>query len=376
MPRKENERMIDIISPKRYLNAPGALAETGALVSPLAKRALLVGSKTALAVAGDALRASLCAAGVAHETHEYNGFPTREAAQVTALRAKKCGAEALIATGGGRIMDTVKTAGAYSGLPVVAVPTIAATCAPWAPVAILYTVEGAFSEAVPYKQSPVLVVADSDVLAKAPARYLRSGIADTFAKWYEVSPSLKHSDDIYLRLSVKYGELAREILESKGASVAAAPAVCSRSDFADVLDAIFLLAGLCGSIKSINKTQGIAHPLYNAFSLLPELRPRLHGEKVAFGLVAQGILEGQSEGEIAHRLALFTTLQIPLTLASLGLTDGVDAKLALVCAAVKKMVPVYKALDTPYTEADLLAAIKKASLLAEDYQKTRLQKAG
>jgi glycerol dehydrogenase len=369
--------MIDVITPKHYLNKPGALAEAGRLISPIAKKVYIVGSKTALAVAGPVLLGSLNESGVEYLVFEYNGYPTRETAAEILKNAKQFGAQALVALGGGRIMDTTKTAGGLGDLPVIAVPTIAATCAPWAAVTILYNGEGEFTEGLMHKQSPLLIISDTDIIAKAPLRYLRSGIGDTLAKWYEVAPSLRFSKNLYLRLAVKYGELAREVLEEKGLDVAAdlKRSVYNSDDVIEVIDAVFLLAGLCGAIRSINEMQSIAHPLYNAFSYIPELRSKLHGEKVSFGLLVQGVLENQSREELDNRLAVFSELELPITLEDLGLTENVDAKLTKVTTLVVGMVKDFKGLDKPFTPELLQDAIKTVDRLGHEYREKLFQKA-
>lgn len=49
--------------------------------------------------------------------------------------------------------------------------------------------------------------------------------------------------------------------------------------------------------------------------------PYLHGEKVAFGLLAQLVLEGQPR-PVLHRVLTFATeVGLPITLAEIGLTD-------------------------------------------------------
>jgi glycerol dehydrogenase len=337
----------------------------------------IVASKTALEVAGPALLRSLTESGIEHRVWEYNGYPTRDTAAEILKEAVSFGAQALVALGGGRIMDTTKLTGDIGNLPVIAVPTIAATCAPWAAVTILYNKEGEFTEAHLPKQSPVLIIADIDILAKAPLRYLRSGIGDTLAKWYEVSPSLRFTNSLYLRLAVKYGELAREVLEQKGLDVVAdlKQGIYKSNDVVDVIDAVFLLAGLCGAIRSINESQNIAHPLYNAFSYIPELRLKLHGEKVTFGLLVQGILENQSPKELDTRLGVFAELELPITLEELGLTENVDAKLAKVSTLVVNWVKNFKGTDKPFTPELLQAAIKKADSLGREYREKYLLKA-
>ena len=41
--------MIDFISPRRYVNEPGALARTGELVSPITSRLFVIAGRKALA---------------------------------------------------------------------------------------------------------------------------------------------------------------------------------------------------------------------------------------------------------------------------------------------------------------------------------------
>jgi glycerol dehydrogenase len=369
--------MIDIITPKHYLNKPGALAESGELISRFARRVFIVAGKTAFSVAGKTLLNSLDAAGISHEVWEYDGYPTSETSKEIARRAKLFGADALVSVGGGRITDTTKTAASFAGVEVIAIPTIASTCASFAPVAIMYTEEGAFTEPVHHQKAPLLVIADTDILTAAPIRYISAGIADTLAKWYEIAPALRHGSDFYLRLNTQYGELARSLLETTGLKVVAdlKQGIQNPDETREVIDAIFLLAGLCGSIKTPHYVPSIAHPLYNAFSTIPELRAALHGEKVAFGLLVQGVLENQRRAELDHRLSVFSELGLPLTLKELGLTHGVDAKLAQVSALVKKAVPFFNGQDTPLSEASLVAAIKTASSLAEEYRARQIPEA-
>lgn len=364
--------MIDIITPKHYLRGKGALSEAGKAAAAFGGKIFIIGGKTALEKAGPALLASFDKAGIQYEVREYSGYPNHDAAKNIAREAKEKGFEAFAAVGGGRITDTAKSAGAEAGLPVIAVPTIAATCASFAAVTIMYTKEGVFTDAAFREKSPELVIADTDIIAEAPVRYLRAGIADSLAKWYEAAPGVKRGGGLYLHLALKYGELIREILESKGAETAASleKGSVNETDFNDVLDSVFLITGLCGSIVTIGTSQGIAHPLYNALSHYPELRKKLHGEKVAFGFVSQGILGNEDEQDIIHRVSVLKQLKIPLTFEELGFgIDGdIDTQLAETAERVKSFIPVYKGLDRPYTADDLVRAMKKADSCGRSVQ--------
>ncbi|MDR1256517.1 MAG: iron-containing alcohol dehydrogenase family protein [Spirochaetaceae bacterium] len=359
--------MIDFIAPRYYASERGAIAKTGALIAPMAKRLFITAGRTALSVVRDDLLASLDTAGIVYTVYEYRGYPTHEEAKSIAAKAAGMGAEAIAGVGGGRVIDTAKAAGHYASLPVAAIPTIAATCACWAPVSVMYSPDGVVTGPLYNENSPRLIIADIDVISSAPPRYLRSGIADTLAKWYESYPNLKTSGDFYLRLVVKYGEFARGILETLGLKVSddLSAGICLPDEIAEVVDCIFAIAGLCGAVRGLADTQGIAHPFYNACSALPELRDKLHGEKVAFGLVMQAVLENRDAAETEHRIAVFNRLNIPLTLRELGLEPGFDEKFAVIEPIIRRTTPIYPGLERPWTGAELRNAILTATRLAE-----------
>ena len=65
------------------------------------------------------------------------------------------------------------------------VPTVIATCAPYAPVAAVYHPDHTFREVAYFKRTAYACVADLDLLLESPKEYFVAGIGDTLAKWYE-----------------------------------------------------------------------------------------------------------------------------------------------------------------------------------------------
>ena len=55
---------------------------------------------------------------------------------------KETSCDVIVGVGGGRIMDLVKATAFELGVPIVAIPTQAATCAAYSPLSVLYTPEG------------------------------------------------------------------------------------------------------------------------------------------------------------------------------------------------------------------------------------------
>lgn len=73
----------------RYIQEPDALKLAGGEIGRFGHHALVIGGPTALDIAGEPLRRSLCDACVTHEFVVYPGYNTREAVNHYAAYCKK-----------------------------------------------------------------------------------------------------------------------------------------------------------------------------------------------------------------------------------------------------------------------------------------------
>lgn len=370
--------MTTILTPKYYLSKPGALGDAGETVASIAKRVYIVGGRAALRVAQAALTAGFDRAGIRYEIFEYSGYPTIHAATDIARRAKEFQAGAVVAVGGGRLTDTVKAAGSIAALPVIAVPTVAATCASWAATSILYNDDGEFTEPRANENAPVFLVLDTDVLAKAPIRYLQSGISDALARWYENAPHLKHSNGFYLRWQLKQAELIREILEFEGLRVVAdlKRGVYNPEEVVRVIDAAVFLTGIFVSVRSSDELfyGGIAHNIYHLSTVLHELHGALHGEQIAFALIASALLEGKPEQELYNLISLFYKFEQPLTFEELGLGDDAAERLDKVIPLIHKNAAGYRQHIRDFTPEELKETLLEADELGRAYKAEHVQR--
>jgi len=177
--------------------------------------------------------------------------------------------------------------------------------------------------------SPRLVLVDPAVILKAPQRFLYAGVVDTFAKYFESRPLMEaHPENTTLEISYHASVLALENLK-KSTKQAEKEAVEGKFGQAarDVLDAIFYLAGFSGSFKTEYGSYSFAHPFYHCSTRIPSTRIKLHGEKVALGIVAQLFLEKKSKEEILDAVKLFDDYNCAFTLADMGIKEDVMAKL-------------------------------------------------
>jgi glycerol dehydrogenase-like iron-containing ADH family enzyme len=330
--------MLQIKTPEIYVNEPGAINSLGSLVNLYGKRVLIIWSKTAREVTEEAVIESLGVQRIQYMEYRFEGYPTLEKAEEIVAIARANGIDILIAIGGGRVIDTVKAAGDLSSLPVASVPTIAATCAAWAALSVLYTSEGDFHHFRHNKQSPKLIVADTNILAGAPSRFLRAGVVDTLAKWYEISIHQGNSFS-YLN-SVHSARLAFDFLRDHGAGVIETSADKKVDEnTVKAVDAILYLAGDVGSYVGEKAFSGFAHPFYHSSRIIKETRGTLHGEMVSFGLIMQAVLEKKTKDQIEAIVNKFKELKVLFTLEEIGISDHAESKLKIISDRIHKVFP-------------------------------------
>jgi glycerol dehydrogenase len=180
---------LNIIFPAQILRGAGVINRLGEVCAALGKRALVIGGHAGLAAVDTQIRHQLAASAV--ELVGLSGLAvcSEENIQRLAHQVEVTGADLVIGVGGGKALDTSKAVAVQTHVPVVTIPTIAATCAAVTPLTIRYHANGHFRDLFPLAQAPAAVIIDSEILATAPLRWLAAGLGDTLAKWYEFAQS-------------------------------------------------------------------------------------------------------------------------------------------------------------------------------------------
>jgi glycerol dehydrogenase-like iron-containing ADH family enzyme len=239
-------------------------------------------------------------------------------------------ADLIIGVGGGKCLDLAKLVAYRLRLPVVTIPTSAATCAAWTALSNIYSEAGAFLYDVSLATCSDLLILDYELIATAPVRTLVAGIGDSIAKWYEAAASSGAAERTLLISAVQQARVLRDILFQKSA---AALADIGGSDWRDVVDANVLLAGAIGGLGGAQCRTVAAHATHNGLTHLPACHHILHGEKVAFGILVQLRLEetvGGNQLAVTARqqlLDFYGSIGLPCTLADLGLGNATVADL-------------------------------------------------
>ncbi|MCU6667245.1 oxidoreductase [Enterobacteriaceae bacterium H4N4] len=272
----------------------------------------------------------------------------------------------VIGVGGGALLDTVKAVARRLELPVVAIPTIAATCAAWTPLSVWYNDAGQALHFEIFDDANYLVLVEPEIILNAPAEYLLAGIGDTLAKWYEavvLAPQPEHLP-LTVRLGINGALAIRDVLLDHSEQALADQ---TRGDvtqaFRDVVDAIIAGGGMVGGLGERYTRVAAAHAVHNGLTVLPQTAPFLHGTKVAYGILVQSALLDQDE--VLHELvAAYQRFNLPTTLRALAVDIDNHDDMDKVIAHTLRPVESIHALPIALSPARLRAAFEKVENLS------------
>ncbi len=299
------------VAPAKVIRGCQILTEAYPAIARLGSRPLIVGGST-LAVNQNRLQPILEQLHCASASYA----PDCSEASLQALRAaaKEHEADVIIGVGGGKALDTAKLVAQQLQLPVVTIPTSAATCAAWTALSNVYSDEGAFLYDVALSGCPDLLILDYDLIQTAPQRTLVAGIGDAIAKWYEASVSSGHSENTLIIAAVQQARVLRDILFQKSAVALQQP---GSEVWREVVDATVLLAGVIGGLGGAQCRTVAAHAVHNGLTQISG-HGSIHGEKVAYGILVQLRLE---EMVVGNQLAAAARQQLLKFYAEIGLPN-------------------------------------------------------
>lgn len=276
----------------------------------------------------------------------------------------KC--DVIIGIGGGKTLDTAKAVAFYSNMPMIIMPTIASSDAPCSKLSVIYTEDGEFENYLNLTSNPNMVIMDTEIIAKAPIKYLIAGIGDALATYYEAA-ACKKANAVSMaggyatKAAFAIAKLCRDTLLADGLKAKAAieNGVCTKA-VENIVEANTYLSGIgfesCGLAG--------AHAIHNGLTALEETHKLLHGEKVAFGTVTQMVLENRPMNEIEEIIIFCKKLGLPTTLKDLGLDKIIDERLMAVAAMSCAENDTMGNMPFKVTPEDVFAAIKTVDTIA------------
>ena len=272
--------------------------------------------------------------------------------------AKSLGADAIIGAGGGKVLDIAKGVAHDAGISSVLIPTLASNCAPWTPLSVIYTEEGTMTHYTVFPGSVDLLLVEPQVLIDAPVSMLVAGIGDTIAKWFEADVQISRFEDppIALKIAHYTAKLcADEMFENAEAAIADAGQRKLSDAFIKVAETIIMLGGMVGGFGDKYGRVAGAHAIHNAMTIAPESHQALHGDKVAYGVLVQLLLEGKPQ-EAKRLMAFYKKIGLPVSLKDLGIPSRWIDEIAVQAVRDSETIHVLK--EEPI-RADEVAAVMR-----------------
>jgi glycerol dehydrogenase len=148
-------------------------------------------------------------------------------------------------------------------------------------------------------------------------------MGDALATWFEARTCVAgHVKNMRgggsTRSAAALAELCyKTLLEDGAAALRAVECKAVTPALERLVEANTLLSGLGFESSGL----AAAHAVHNGLTVAPGTHPFLHGEKVAFGLLVQLVLEGSPRATVEQVLGFSTEVGLPITLGEIGLAD-------------------------------------------------------
>jgi glycerol dehydrogenase len=354
-----------LIAPSRYQQGKDMLHELGTAIETYGKKALIVASTDDLKRMEKELNAAQDKQAFDCIYGNFGGESTHK--EIARLRevVKSESCDVIIGLGGGKALDTAKAISHFEKMPVIVIPTIASTDAPCSSLAVIYTETAEFDEYMFFTKNPDLVLVDSAVIAKAPVRFLVSGMGDALSTYFEARACEKSNADNIpggksTKAAIAIASLCYEtLLEDSVKAKAACEGNVVTTALENIIEANILLSGLGFESSGL----AAAHAVHNGLTALEETHHYYHGEKVAFGVLVQLVLENAKSCELNQVINYNKSVGLPTCLADLGILDVTPEKvMAVAKLACADGETIYN-MPFTITEEDVYAAIIAADKL-------------
>ncbi|KAK5575404.1 hypothetical protein RB653_010664 [Dictyostelium firmibasis] len=276
---------------------------------------------------------------------------------------KSLGSNVILGIGGGKTIDTAKAIAFYEHCPVIIMPTAASSDAPCTSLAVLYKENGEFDKYLFIPNNPDVVLVDPLVMVTAPPKLFSSGVGDALATYFEARQCFQNFGNNLTNTKpslIGYGlsklcykiiseniEKAMDSIKCKSVSPA----------FENMLEATIYLSGIGAESGGL----GAAHAISNGLSALNDLHSSQHGEKVAFGLLVQLVLENASTGEIENVIRIMKISNLPLTLEDLGYKNWNDQEIKKVASIANRPSDTMSNMFRTFEDDDIFNSIITAN---------------
>jgi glycerol-1-phosphate dehydrogenase [NAD(P)+] len=301
--------------PRAVMIKSGALDSAGSLCRRfhLEGRPILVCDRTTSEIAGKRVLGSLSASGYDPEMILIEGA-TDISVKVVDDRIAGSDRHFMLGVGGGRPIDVAKYVSTKNGLDFVSVPT-AASHDGIASSRASIEMDGR-KKSVPAR-SPVIVVADTEVIARSPPELLISGCADVISNYTAVLDwklAYRLKGDQFSEYAAALSEMTAKLILERALVIKPHLEESART----VVKALVSSSVAMSIAGSSRPASGSEHMFAHALDQIAD-RPPLHGNGCGVGTIMMMYLHGGDWVQIRDALR---TLGAPVNAEELGVRDS------------------------------------------------------
>ncbi|MBU3957441.1 MAG: NAD(P)-dependent glycerol-1-phosphate dehydrogenase [Nanoarchaeota archaeon] len=288
---------------------------------------LLVSGPSTMKVAGEAILKELGGAGYVVNAVIADSI---DKAEVDKIVEKAKAFDFIIGAGGGKVIDIAKYASFKSGIPFISVPTapshdgIASSRA---------TLNGHNGLRASYDaQVPLAIVADIDIISKAPYRLIASGCADVISNMISVEDwqlGHKKTGEYYSDYAASIAVLAANVVSDSADMIRN----LDQRGIRNLMEAIVSSGAAMCIAGSSRPASGSEHLFSHALDTLMPEKKSLHGEQCGVGSIMMAYLHKLPWQRIVENLK---RLGCPTTAQEMGVPDDIIIKALVMAKDIKK----------------------------------------
>ncbi len=301
-----------MILPRMVVTGPGVIEQIPAIIAELdiPERGLIVCDKNTLEIAGNQVIEYLEAGGHPMQKIEILGANIEELERVEAFSDE---IDFLVGIGGGRPIDLAKQAGFNQDIPFISIPTAASHDGfGSARASIRHEGSKTSMQAIP----PIAVVADTNIISKAPKRLLAAGVGDIISNQTAVLDwKLEGQEADYSEYAAALSEMAAQLVENGIEKVAS-----GTEEGVRLVVKALISSGVAMSIAGTSRPASGGEHKFSHWLDANCATPALHGEQCGLGSIVTMYLHGGDWEKIRNTLA---RVNAPINAKKLGIDDGI-----------------------------------------------------
>ena len=315
--------------PRRVVAGDNIIGQVGGLLSELelGTRALILSGPTVKKEVGSQLVESLHSRGFSTNWEIVGPSTFQEVERISKL-AKELGGNFLVGVGGGKSIDIAKLASFESKLPFVSIPTSASHDGISSPFGSVKGLNRPYSVVA---KPPIAIIADTEIIARAPFKLMISGCGDLVAKLTAVRDwELSHikTGEYYGRYSASLALLSADLVIEDATIISSR----NKESVRVVVEALIssgVAAGIAGSSRPCS---GSEHLFSHALDILAPGKG-LHGEKCGLGTIMMAKLHGMDYQALRHSLKI---IGLPTKASEIGATSDDIVKALVLAREIRK----------------------------------------